>query len=424
MKVFLYLRVSSEEQVKHGYSLDAQEDALKDFCEKHQHVVLGIYRDEGISGRKPYTKRPAMVELLRDLERIKPDMILFTKLDRWFRNIKEYYKVQDILDRNKVYWKAINEEYDTSTASGRLYVNIKLSIAQDEADRTSERIKDVQNQLVMQGRVLGGSVPFGFKIEDKHVVFSDDIHIVKEAIDHYMLHQSAHATVRHINALYGNVFVNHNKLLKLFRSTLLKGEYRGNTAYCEPLLTVEEWDDLQRTIDKNIRSGSNRRTYLFTGLIRCPYCGARMAGVFDGSSCRYRCPKHYYGHCPMPHHVNENKLEAWLLENIEEDFKVNVTQKPKAKRESPKKYRSQLQRLNDMYLLGNIEKSAYTAKSAELQRIIADLEKAPKEKEHRFTAGWKDVYAKLDKEHKRSFWRQLINEVKIDKDGSFTEILY
>ena len=149
MKVFLYVRVSSEEQVKHGYSLDAQEQALKEFCEHNKHIILGIYRDEGISGRKPYTKRPAMVQLLNDLERVKPDIILFTKLDRWFRNIKEYYKVQDILDKNKVYWKAINEEYDTSTASGRLYVNIKLSIAQDEADRTSERIKDVQDQLVM-----------------------------------------------------------------------------------------------------------------------------------------------------------------------------------------------------------------------------------------------------------------------------------
>ena len=138
MKVFLYERVSSEEQVKHGYSLDAQDEALREFCEKNNHVILGVYRDEGISGRKPYTKRPAMVQLLRDVETIKPQMILFTKLDRWFRNIKEYYKVQDILDRYKVDWKAINEEYDTSTASGRLYVNIKLSIAQDEADRTSD----------------------------------------------------------------------------------------------------------------------------------------------------------------------------------------------------------------------------------------------------------------------------------------------
>ena len=224
MKVFLYERVSSEEQARHGYSLDAQHEALTQFCEKDKHTIVGVYKDEGISARKPYTKRPAMLQLLADLETVKPDIILFTKLDRWFRNIKEYYKVQDILDRNKVDWKAINEEYDTSTASGRLYVNIKLSIAQDEADRTSERIKDIQGQLVAQGKVLGGTVPFGYAIENKRVVFGENIHIVREAIEHYLLHQSAHATVRHLNDLYGTNFTNTH-IIRLFRSTLLKGQY-------------------------------------------------------------------------------------------------------------------------------------------------------------------------------------------------------
>lgn len=423
MKVFLYLRVSSEEQVKHGYSLDAQEEALHDFCEKNNHVVLGIYRDEGISGRKPYTKRPAMMQLLRDIETIKPDIILFTKLDRWFRNIKEYYKVQDILDRYKVNWKAILEEYDTSTASGRLYVNIKLSIAQDEADRTSERIKDVQNQLIMQGKVLGGSVPFGYKIEDKRIVFSEDIHILKDAIDHYMMHQSAHATTRYINEKYGLSF-NHTRLLKIFKKTLLKGEYRQNKAYCEPLLTTSEWDELQEIITRNIKVSPRRRVYLFSGLIRCPYCNRSLGGCFDGSRKHYRCAEHYYGSCPMKSHVNEKKMEIWLLENIEEDFKVNVTMKPKEKRENPQKYKDRLKRLNDMYLLGNISESEYKTKSAELQRKIAELSKEPKEKEAKFTSNWKGLYLKLDDSHRRSFWRGLIKEIVIDEKAQPVKILY
>lgn len=423
MKVFLYLRVSSEEQVKHGYSLDAQEEALHDFCEKNNHVVLGIYRDEGISGRKPYTKRPAMMQLLRDIEIIKPDIILFTKLDRWFRNIKEYYKVQDILDRYKVNWKAILEEYDTSTASGRLYVNIKLSIAQDEADRTSERIKDVQNQLIMQGKVLGGSVPFGYKIVDKRIVFSEDIHILKDAIDHYMMHQSAHATTRYINEKYG-LFFNHTRLLKIFKKTLLKGEYRQNKAYCEPLLTPSEWDELQEIITRNIKVSPRRRVYLFSGLIRCPYCGRLLGGCFDGSRKHYRCAQHYFSTCPMKSHVNERKMESWLLDNIEEDFKVNVTMKPKEKRENPQKYKDRLKRLNDMYLLGNISESEYKNKSAELQRKIAELSKEPKEKEIKFTSNWKDLYLKLDDSHRRSFWRGLIKEIVIDKEARPVKILY
>ena len=73
----------------------------------------------------------------------KIDIVVFTKLDRWFRNIAEYYKVQEVLETHNVNWKTIHEDYDTSTASGRLKINIMLSVAQDEADRTSERIKAV-----------------------------------------------------------------------------------------------------------------------------------------------------------------------------------------------------------------------------------------------------------------------------------------
>ena len=423
MKVFLYERVSSEEQVKHGYSLDAQHQALKEFCDRHSHVILGVYKDEGISARKHYTKRPAMVQLLADLEQVKPDIILFTKLDRWFRNIKEYYKVQDILDKNKVYWKAINEEYDTSTASGRLYVNIKLSIAQDEADRTSERIKDVQNQLVMQGRVLGGTVPFGYKIEDKKVVFSDDIKIVKEAVDHYLLNGSAHATTRYINEKYALNF-NHTRLIKLFTNPLLKGCYRSNLSYCEPLLTPSEWDSLQEQVQRNIKYSSKSRVYLFSGLLKCPYCQRRLGGVCDGSSKRYRCPWHYYDTCPMSHNVSEKKLESWLLENIESDFKVKVTQRPKRVKKSPKVYKDRLKRLNDIYLMGNISEAEYKAKSAELQRKIAELSKEPKEQPKVFTKNWKEVYEMLDDAHKRSFWHRLIKEVVVDKDGNPVEILY
>jgi len=423
MKVFLYIRVSSEEQTKHGYSLDAQEQALKDFCTKNDHVILGVYRDEGISGRKPYTKRPAMVQLLHDLEVIKPDIILFTKLDRWFRNIKEYYKVQDILDKNKVFWKAINEEYDTSTASGRLYVNIKLSIAQDEADRTSERIKDVQDQLIMQGKVLGGTVPFGYQIKDKKVVFSKDIGIVREAVKHYMTYQSAHATTRYINDLHGLNF-NHTRLLKLFKSTLLKGEYRQNKAYCEPLLTTSEWDALQETIQKNIKHSSKKNTYIFTGLVKCPFCGRNLGGQFDGVRKYYRCVQHFYGTCPMPKHVSEKKVERWLLDNIEEDFKVNVTERPKEKRENPQKYRDRLKRLNEIYIMGNISEDEYKKRSAELQRTIATLSKEPEKKEIRFTTNWKSLYEELDEEHRRAFWRGLIKEVKVNEKGEPCEILY
>lgn len=96
--------------------------------------------DAGISARKPATKRPELQRLLADAQAGKGELIVFTKLDRWFRNIAEYYKVQEILERCHI-GRTIHEDYDTSTASGRLKINIMLSVAQNEADRTSERSK-------------------------------------------------------------------------------------------------------------------------------------------------------------------------------------------------------------------------------------------------------------------------------------------
>jgi len=423
MNVFLYERVSSEEQVKHGYSLDAQHEALKEFCDKHSHVIVGVYRDEGISARKPYTKRPAMVQLLKDIETVRPHMILFTKLDRWFRNIKEYYKVQDILDRYKVDWKAINEEYDTSTASGRLYVNIKLSIAQDEADRTSERIKDVQAHQVAQGKILGGKPPFGYSFQDKRLVKNENAHIVKEAVEHYMLHQSANSTTRYINDKYGLHF-DHTRLITLFNNPILKGEYRENTNFCEPILSIQEWDDLQDAVSRNIKKASKTRAYLFSGLIKCPLCGRKMGGCADYRRKYYRCTQHYYSTCPMKSTVSEKGLEIWLLENVEQDFRVKVTMKPKTKKENPKKYKDRLKRLNDIYIMGNISEAEYKKEAKILQKKIADLSRTEPVKTKVLEKGWKEVYEMLDDEHKRSFWRGLIKEVLIDENAQPVEIIY
>ena len=141
--IFAYVRVSTEEQALHGLSIEAQTAKLRAWAAANGHRIIDLYIDAGISARKPAGKRPALQRLLKDVQDGKGDMVIFTKLDRWFRNIAEYYKVQEVLEKSGVNWRTIEEDYDTSTASGRLKINIMLSVAQDEADRTSERIKAV-----------------------------------------------------------------------------------------------------------------------------------------------------------------------------------------------------------------------------------------------------------------------------------------
>ena len=143
LRCAIYVRVSTEEQKINGLSVEAQTDALTEYAKKNNLYVVDSYIDAGLTARKRLQHRKELLRLLDDVKEGNIDIIIFTKLDRWFRNIADYYKVQEILDQYKVNWKTIYEDYDTSTANGRLHINIMLSIAQDEADRTSERIKVV-----------------------------------------------------------------------------------------------------------------------------------------------------------------------------------------------------------------------------------------------------------------------------------------
>ena len=140
LRAALYPRVSTEEQKKFGLSIHDQQNDLEEYAKAHNMKVVGVFQDAGFSARKKIEKRPAMLQLLEAVKHDEVDIILVTKLDRWFRNIGEYYKVQEILEAHNVSWKTIYEDYDTSTAAGRLKINIMLAVAQDEADRASERI--------------------------------------------------------------------------------------------------------------------------------------------------------------------------------------------------------------------------------------------------------------------------------------------
>ena len=86
----LYIRVSSEEQAMHGLSLQAQRETLTAYAKENGLSVVGLYADEGITARKKYRNRAQFMRMLRDVESGNIDVILFIKLDRWFRNITRF----------------------------------------------------------------------------------------------------------------------------------------------------------------------------------------------------------------------------------------------------------------------------------------------------------------------------------------------
>ena len=205
LRVALYVRVSGQEQAIKGLSLEAQQESLEEYARERGWVIVGVYIDAAKTARKSLGKRTNFLRMLGDVKQDKVDLILFTRLDRWFRSVADYYKVMEILEAHNCGWLTTQEQYDTTTAGGRLYINLRLSIAQNEADLCGERIGVVLDSKVRHGTVVSGKIPFGYRInEEKRLeVVPQDAAIILDAFEHYRSTVSVRATAAYIRQTYG-----------------------------------------------------------------------------------------------------------------------------------------------------------------------------------------------------------------------------
>ena len=445
LRVALYIRVSTEEQAKFGISLAAQEDALLRYAREHNFKIVQIYRDEGNSARKPVSKRPVMLQLLEDVKAGKIDRILFTKFDRWSRNVREYHNVQAILDAHGVTWQAILENYDTLTADGRLRVNIMLSVNESEADRDSERIK-----FVFQGKRIRkewcftggpGQWPYGYMPEVidgvKRCVKNPETEpIVQDFWDYVVKYNSVRKAGMYCCEKYG-ITRNYRTWMVTARNELYTGTFHGIEDYCPAYISRADWERIilgHEIIKKTQRPD---RVYLFTSLIRCPCCHNTLKATFktypsDRSKeyNGYRCNNSRLQICDFRHQVSERKIEKYLLENIRRDLETFVIQAEaeRSKRPSQPKVQDvvalteQLRRTNVIYLAGNITDEEY---AAETKRLKAEIEKARRAEsgdrptdltriKELLQTDFLASYHTLDKEDQRRFWRSMIEEIYVE----------
>ena len=441
----LYARVSTEEQAMHGVSLDAQKERLLSYARENELDVVDLYVDEGISARKRYTRRPEFLRMLEDVKQKKIDVVLFIKLDRWFRNIADYYEVQAILDKYHVQWIATEEDYDTTTANGRLALNIKLAIAQDESDRTSERIKFVFKNMVKEGRVISGSTPIGYKIENKRVVIDENTaEIVRVMFDKYINCRSTKETSRHLNALYGTS-IDVKSMKRMLTNTWYVGEAYGIQGWCPPIIDEQTFRlacQIVETRAARYNGTRSDRTYLFTGLVHCGCCGRRMTtycctnknpdGTVKQAFIYYRCPAHTMKTCEMSKQFNQDKLEDWLINNVcaeAERYNFDLDQQRKA---APKKtidtvkIMARIDKLKDLYINDLLPKELYERDYNELSRLLKEA--AAQESEERTAKpidlkkfeNFAESYQKLDQEARKAFWSRIIHSITVTPEGDFT----
>lgn len=428
MRVALYARVSTEEQARSGLSIDTQLDNLRRWAAEHGHIVAGEYVDPGISARKSPLKRPALQRLLGDLDKF--EAVVFTKLDRWTRNVKGYYQVQELLDNHKVAWIAIQENYETISSAGKFMVNLMLSLAEAEADRTSERIKVVFDRKIARGEYIGTHPPLGFAVDGKRLVLSEDAPLAREAFAVYRRTGSVYQAKDFLHA-HGHALV-YPTVHKMLRNPMYAGRYRDNPDYCPAIIPPAEFDEVQRLMEKrSVRRSTTRNVYLFSGLLRCSVCGHSLGGNFVNArvSLRYRCPYHAMnGRCPNARNYREIDIESWLLDNLlpafarmEASLKTPKTQKKPVDRAAIQR---KIDRLTELYIDELIDKEKYAQERAALLAQLPEEDPAPRDlsqiRDILMAADFRDRYASLSREDKRSLWRSIVDHIDADPHGNLS----
>ena len=349
----------------------------------------------------------------------KTALVAFTKLDRWTRNAKGYYQVQDVLDKHHVAWTAIHEDYETVTASGRMKVNIMLSVAENEADRTSERIKTVFDHKVIMGEAITGALPLGLKIVDKHIVPDENAEAVKAVFEHYAAHGNKQAARDMLRNRYG-ITLPHLTISHMLHNELYKGCYRGNAEYCEAIIDPELWDQVQHDMQhRYVKHPPSGRVYLFSGLLNCGTCGKRFTVCTSGGTrIRYRCPGHSFAKiCPQKTSVSENQVEEHLLRYISDNvvgMEAEIPQKAKKPPVNREAIEGKLNRLKELYVDGDITKEKYTEERDRLKVMLVDPPK-PKQVKHTIIGkNFVEDYRKMPKEQQKVFWRTIIDHIDVD----------
>lgn len=432
MNVAIYVRVSTQEQKQHGISVDAQESVCRQWVEdSHQHLV-SVYNDAGLSARAKYTKRPAMLKLLDDVKSGKIDLIVFTKLDRWFRNVADYYEVQSVLEQHGVKWRAIQEDYETETASGRFKVNIMLAVAQDEADRTSERIKATNAYKTQKGEAIGKST-VGYTIENKHFVFDKNIFPAMRAFFDTFLDTFSQKEARLAAQALG-VSLSQTRTGRILRNPTYYGDHYG--VPCPAYITPEQYKKIRQVVDSHVREPRIKLTYLFRGLLRCGICGAALTSSAPyknraDKSKRiktYRCCNHaqYIDRCPGTY-ANEEKLENYLIAHLPaliDAYRADLLSAANKTRDllpSIQHIEGKLSRLKDLYVDGEISRDVYDRRSAilkeDLSQLKAQSEVTPRDPDtYLLPENWTEVYSGLTDPAKAQFWHDLISRIIIYPD--------
>lgn len=335
MKVAIYTRVSTEDQVREGTSLEVQREFLERFAKNSEWEIyypkLGeIYQDEGYSGS--LAKRPALDALIRDAKLKKFDIVLCYKVDRFARKNKLLLDLVELLENLGIGFKSATESFDTVSAAGKMALSMLGTVAQFERDRIIERVRPGMEKGVQKGNWQGARYsPYGYKYDKvKQIleVVPEEAKVVSLIYTMYSSNQSTRQIASHMRkkgykSRTGGKF--HNKLVcDILKNQIYLGKIVWNKKHYdknqktpngfkyvksnptdiiegkgrhEAIISQEEFDLVQVKLKRNLRGSLHRNSpsdYPLTGITFCAECGHKFRGANNTSNHNKNIKKRWY----------------------------------------------------------------------------------------------------------------------------------
>lgn len=424
MMVGAYARVSTDEQKKFGLSTQQQIDDLQNWAKANNVNIYDLYVDEGKSASS--LKRPELQRMISDMQAGKFNKIIFTKLDRLSRKPRDYYKFMDLIEPCGGSWQAIQEDFDTDTTNGRFLINIVMSMAEAELGKTSDRINAVFKGKRERGEVTSGSCPRGFKIENKRLVIDEDR--LQEAKDIFDTCERSGTLLAGYRAMLDLGYtLSFNTYRRNLKNPLFAGRSKdGVDGYCPAIIDPKRFDRIQKMYNGQTHTAQSGRIYLFTGLLRCGVCGSSYTSAYtNGKHFYYRCSHYLRGGDCGNAYMTEKLIETSLINNLRDILNKHIVEaetknkKENKKPANPDKVKKKIERLQEVYIDGGMDKQKYEAKKKALEdELLEELKNnipSPDTEVYKriLDENFEETYYALTQLERREFWRSIIDHIVI-----------
>ena len=428
----LYMRVSTEDQAREGFSLPEQKERLEAYCKFKGFVIKDFYTDAGISA-KTGNYRPEFERLKEDIKSKKINTIIALKQDRITRSIFDWEELMRFLEENDAYLDCVNDDINTTNANGKMVSRILMSVSQQEIERTSERTKVGLAGAIKQGHIPH-QAPLGYKHENKKLVID---HLTKDVVIrifelyHKGMSYQKISTLFNKEQVLGKTNWRDSSIVAILENEIYKGDFvhgkrtKHPTYYenvVEPIVSKEMWEECQVQKKKNSKSYQRTLTYLFLQKLRCPKCNRILGGK---ATQKKNGNIYYYYYCHdckinFKESLVEEYFNDFVNELVEYDSVVNQFFLPmiKQKFDEPQeelkkdinKQKDKLERIKRAYINGVFSLEEYNDErklvESALEKLQNELDEATSCETLNFTP--QDILLKRDIDY--------INKVKLEKE--------